>query len=65
MLLGNALAGMFGGSEAKAAEAPAEAPAEPAHDDGNAADSSPDDASGGDDGSWFDGGGWFGGDDSI
>lgn len=65
VLLGNALAGMFGGSEAKAAEAPAEAPAEPAHDDGNAADSSPDDASGGDDGSWFDGGGWFGGDDSI
>ncbi len=46
VLLGNAIAGMFGGNEAQAAEAPAEAPADDAADDATAQDASFDDGGG-------------------
>lgn len=57
VLLGSAIAGMFGGSEANAAEAPADAPA--AADEPT--DAGADDAGAADDGGFFGGGDWFGG----
>lgn len=57
VLLGSAIAGMFGGSEAKAAEAPAEEPA--AADE--PVDTGAEDAGAVDDGGFFGGGDWFGG----
>lgn len=74
VLLGNAIAGMFGGDEAKAAEAPADPTQQPGPDaqasdasatDTSASDPGADDISGADNGGWFDGGGWFGGDEEI
>lgn len=69
VLLGNAIAGMFGGDEAKAAEAPADPAQQPEPDasatDTSANDAGADDISGADNGGWFDGGGWFGGDEEI
>lgn len=74
VLLGNAIAGMFGGDEAKAAEAPADPAQQPGPDtqasnasatDTSASDPGADDISGADNGGWFDGGGWFGGDEEI
>lgn len=65
VLLGNAIAGMFGGSEAQAADAStADTPAADGSADdlaaSDAADTGHDDISASEDGGWFDGGGWFG-----
>ncbi|QIB33783.1 DUF2076 domain-containing protein [Ancylobacter pratisalsi] len=65
VLLGNAIAGMFRGSEAQAAESsPASAADAPAEETDAASDPATDagydDISASDEGGWFDGGGWFG-----
>ena len=57
VLLGSAIGSMFGGGEAKAAEAPADEPA--AADE--PVDTGADDAGAVDDGGFFGGGDWFGG----
>ncbi|WP_428032316.1 DUF2076 domain-containing protein [Ancylobacter sp.] len=62
VLLGSAIGSMFGGgSEAKAAEAPAEPPAAAEEPTDAGAESGVDDGSVSDDGGFFGGGDWFGG----